>query len=66
MACRPLELVRVGGGVEATVGLVDKAGGTVVMQPFDVMDAGRMAIIQDPTGAIIAVWQAKNQHGARS
>ena len=26
-------------------------GATVVAEPFDVMDAGRMAVIQDPTGA---------------
>lgn len=51
--------------VEATVGLVEGAGGTVVMPPFDVMDAGRMAIVQDPTGAMINVWQAKNHAGAR-
>lgn len=50
--------------VEATVALVEPAGGAVVMTPFDVMDAGRMAIIQDPTGAMLAVWQAKNHAGA--
>src|SRR5712692_5500182 len=33
-------------------------GGTVVMTPFDVMDLGRMAVIQDPTGAHFCVWQA--------
>ena len=26
---------------------------------FDVMDAGRMAVIQDPTGAFFCPWQAK-------
>jgi predicted enzyme related to lactoylglutathione lyase len=36
-------------------------GGKVLVAPFDVMDAGRMAIIQDPGGAIFCVWQA-NQH----
>ena len=44
--------------VEATVALVEGAGGTVVMPPFDVMDAGRMAVVQDPTDAMINVWQA--------
>lgn len=39
-------------------------GGTVIMEPFDVMDAGRMAVIQDPTGAIFCVWEAKKHTGA--
>ena len=33
-------------------------GGKVVAGPFDVMDKGRMAVIQDPTGAHFCVWQA--------
>lgn len=39
-------------------------GATVLMEPFDVMDVGRMAIIQDPTGAVFQVWQAKKHIGA--
>jgi len=39
-------------------------GGTLLAQPFDVMDVGRMAIIQDPTGAIFCIWQAKKHTGA--
>ena len=34
------------------------------MEPFDVMDVGRMAIIQDPTGANIMVWEPKRHIGA--
>ncbi|HLW76962.1 MAG TPA: VOC family protein, partial [Bryobacteraceae bacterium] len=30
---------------------------------FDVMDAGRMAVVQDPTGAIFQLWQAKRNPG---
>jgi uncharacterized protein len=37
------------------------AGGTVAMEPFDVMDAGRMVFAMDPGGAAVAFWQA-NQH----
>ena len=33
--------------------------------PFDVMDAGRMAVLQDPTGAVFQVWQAKKHIGAK-
>jgi predicted enzyme related to lactoylglutathione lyase len=40
-------------------------GGTVVAPPFDVMDAGRMAFIADPQGAVFAVWQAGKSIGAR-
>jgi len=38
-------------------------GGTVFMPPFDVMDLGRMAVIQDPTGAHFCVWQARKNAG---
>jgi predicted enzyme related to lactoylglutathione lyase len=41
-----------------------KEGGSVVMGPFDVMDVGRMSVIQDPTGATFALWEAKSHHGA--
>lgn len=39
-------------------------GGTLMAEPFDVMDAGRMAIIQDPTGAMFCIWQPKTHAGA--
>ena len=32
---------------------VRDAGGSVVMEPFDVMDAGRMAVFTDPEGAAV-------------
>jgi predicted enzyme related to lactoylglutathione lyase len=48
----------------ATAGKARDAGGTVLMEPFDVMSAGRMAILQDPTGAVIALWQPGNHKGA--
>jgi len=35
------------------------------MEPFDVMDAGRMAVFTDPEGAAFCVWQAKENKGAR-
>jgi predicted enzyme related to lactoylglutathione lyase len=39
-------------------------GAKVLAPPFDVMDAGRMAVIQDPSGAVFQVWQAKRSIGA--
>jgi predicted enzyme related to lactoylglutathione lyase len=44
---------------------VRDAGGTVLSEPFDVMDAGRMAVCADPEGAVFGLWQARNQKGAR-
>src|SRR3954470_5147998 len=38
---------------------VKDLGGTIIAEPFDVMDAGRMAVAQDPTGAVFMLWQAK-------
>jgi uncharacterized protein len=39
-------------------------GGKVMREPFDVMTAGRMAVLTDPTGALFAVWQPKEHIGA--
>src|SRR5215204_3728145 len=44
---------------------VGDAGGGVVMEPFDVMDSGRMAVFTDPEGAALCIWQAKQHRGAR-
>ena len=41
----------------------EAAGGTVVAPAFDVMDAGRMAVIADPTGAIFGLWQSGQHRG---
>jgi predicted enzyme related to lactoylglutathione lyase len=38
-------------------------GGTVAKGPFDVSDAGRMAVIIDPTGAAFGIWQAGKHTG---
>ncbi len=39
-------------------------GGEVVEEAFDVMDSGRMAVISDPEGAILPLWQPKDSIGA--
>ena len=41
------------------------AGGTLVAGPFDIFDSGRMAIAQDPQGAVFGIWQAKQRIGYR-
>jgi len=50
---------------ERTASKVLDAGGTTLMEPFDVMDAGRMAVFADREGAAFCVWQAKRHQGAR-
>jgi predicted enzyme related to lactoylglutathione lyase len=40
------------------------AGGSVHAGPFDVFDAGRMAVAQDPQGAFFMVWEPRRQVGA--
>jgi len=49
--------------VDASASKVGGLGGNVIVAPFDVMDAGRMAVIQDPTGAYFCLWQAKKDSG---
>ena len=41
------------------------AGGQVLGEPFDVLDAGRMAVLADRNGAAICVWQAGEHRGAQ-
>jgi hypothetical protein len=50
--------------VDDAVAKVAPAGGQVAMQPFDVMDAGRMAFVLDPGGAAAGLWQAGQHIGA--
>ena len=50
--------------VDETASRVREAGGTLFLEPFDVFDAGRMTVAQDPTGAVFGVWQAGEHIGA--
>ena len=54
-----------------TVTSVDEAtarakeqGANVLAEPFDVMDVGRMAVIADPAGAALCLWEARSHIGA--
>jgi uncharacterized protein len=49
---------------DETAAKVREAGGDAVMEPFDVMDSGRMSVFTDPEGAAFGVWEAKEQKGA--
>jgi uncharacterized protein len=50
---------------DATASKVLDAGGTVLSEPFDVMDAGRMAVFADADGAVFCVWEPGQHRGAR-
>jgi uncharacterized protein len=49
--------------VATTCEAISANGGTVVMPPMAVSDQGRMAIAQDPTGALFGIWQAESMIG---
>jgi predicted enzyme related to lactoylglutathione lyase len=48
----------------ATAQKAREAGGTVLVEPMQVMDSGTMAIFADPTGAVVGVWQPDKHTGA--
>jgi predicted enzyme related to lactoylglutathione lyase len=50
---------------DETASKVVDAGGKALMDPFDVMNAGRMSVLADPEGAAFCVWQAKEHKGAK-
>jgi predicted enzyme related to lactoylglutathione lyase len=49
---------------DATAAAVRDAGGTVIVEPMDVMELGRMAIFVDPQGALFGIWQPGTFVGA--
>src|SRR6476619_3493054 len=46
---------------DAALAGAEAAGATVVVPAMDVLDAGRMGVLQDPVGSFVSVWQP-NQH----
>ncbi len=50
---------------DATAARIRDAGGRVVAEPTDVLDAGRMGVFADPTGAVFSVWEARKHIGAQ-
>jgi predicted enzyme related to lactoylglutathione lyase len=47
-----------------TAAKVRAAGGTVLMEPLDVMEAGRTAVFRDPEGAVFCAWEPGHHRGA--
>jgi uncharacterized protein len=50
--------------VDETTARAEAAGAQVVALPMDIGDAGRMAVVRDPSGAAIGMWQAGTHRGA--
>ncbi len=48
---------------DATAQAVADAGGKVFMAPMDVMDLGRMGLLEAPGGGFFGIWQAGKHHG---
>lgn len=48
---------------DAAAAKAQQLGGTILAPAFDVMDAGRMAVIRDPTGAVFCPWQPNKSNG---
>ncbi len=49
---------------DATAARAQELGANVHVGPFDVMQVGRMAVIQDPQGAFFMLWQPREHFGA--
>ena len=49
---------------DETVAKVRAAGGSVLSEPMDAGDAGRMAVCADPAGAAFSLWQPNRHRGA--
>lgn len=49
---------------DATVSRAKDAGGEAMVEPMDVMDAGRMAVLMHPAGGVVGVWEPGRHTGA--
>jgi predicted enzyme related to lactoylglutathione lyase len=49
---------------DATVARAKDAGGQAIVEPMQVMDAGRMAVIAHPAGGIVGIWEPARHKGA--
>ena len=50
---------------DETAEKVKAAGGSVMLEPFDIFDSGRMAFVADPQGAAFGLWQPNQHLGTR-
>ncbi len=52
------------GDVDASAARAAELGGLLVAEPFEVMQAGRMAVVQAPDASVLALWQPRENIGA--
>jgi predicted enzyme related to lactoylglutathione lyase len=52
--------------VDATAKLASDNGATVMVEPMDILQYGRMFVATDPTGAVFGAWQAGEHTGAEA
>ena len=50
--------------LDGTTARARDLGANLLAEPFDVMDVGRMSTIQDPTGAVLCLWEPRTSIGA--
>lgn len=50
--------------VDASVALADANGAKVIVPPMEVFTSGKMAVVFDPTGAAVAMWEPQDHIGA--
>jgi uncharacterized protein len=50
--------------VDRAVARARELGAAVLAEPFEVRDAGRTAVLRDPSGAVVSLWQARGHRGA--
>jgi predicted enzyme related to lactoylglutathione lyase len=50
---------------DAAAARATEAGATLLLEPLDVLPAGRLAVLIDPTGAAFALWEAREREGAQ-
>lgn len=50
--------------VDKTAARIREHGGSFLIEPMTVLEAGRMALATDPTGAAFGIWQAGSHTGA--
>jgi uncharacterized protein len=49
---------------DETAAAIAEDGGTLIVEPMDVLDVGRMAVAADPAGAVFSIWQPLRHAGA--
>ena len=64
-ADRGLDHLHQGGDADEIADKVKDAGGSVIVEPFESLEGGRLAIVADPAGAAFAAWEQAEHKGAQ-